>query len=477
LALFRRGKHARRGKKSESLVTFTPALIEVLKTWDGSLRSFGTLYRELAPVRTVVDFLADAVATTSLKLHRRQGGSNPEERDHPAAKMMRRPNPEMTGMALIGGTIRDLAVYSVAYWRKIQTDGAKYVVPLAPEFVNPGPGNVLAPAWFDFFRAGGGPVRLQRDEVIYFRLYHPQDRRIGSSKLEALRPLLAEEIEVSRHRKNFWRNAARREGVIERPYAEAGQVLPEMSEGAWKRFSESWRGRTSGETNAGKTGFLEEGMHWVPDSFSPKEAEFIEGRKFILEATARTYNIPISLLGLTQTATFASQKEFNKALFQQTLPPWYQVIESELQLQLLPWFGEDSDGDLFFEFNVESKLRGSFEEQIEFLAKALGGGATPGFMTLREVRRFFNLPDIDEPRLDDLIVPLNVELVGPEAARQAPEVLRALPAAASRALTLKEALDRQQRSVLSKVGAGGEFDVGRWNRELAAVLTEWKDAG
>ncbi|MES2211015.1 MAG: phage portal protein, partial [Chloroflexota bacterium] len=299
----------RRRRKAASVpVEVAPRLVEILRTFDGTLGSYGTVYRQLAPVRTVVDFLADAVSTTSLKVHRRTASGRPEVRDHPLSVLLRHPNPELTTERLVAGTVRDVAVYGMAYWRKIERGTQKWVVPLPPYRVIPRGGDLLAPSRFDLQIPGQPPVTLSRDEVVLFRTYDPEDRRVGASKLEALRTILAEEVEVSRHRREFWRNAARREGVIKRPLD-----APPWSEDARDRFRESWRGRTAGTRNAGLTGILEEGMDWVPDSFSPKESEFVEGRKFILEATARVFNLQVALLGLTETATFASQKEFSKS--------------------------------------------------------------------------------------------------------------------------------------------------------------------
>lgn len=476
MALFKRERRHRRGQKAAppgTLNTFSPELVEVLRSWDGALASFGTIYRELAPVRTVVDFLADAVSTTALKVYERTPSGRPEDRDSLPARVLRSPNPEMTGVSLVGTTVRDLGVYGVAYWRKI--DEGPWLVPLPPERVIPKGGDLLVPEVFQFARYGAAPLEIPRSEIAYFRLYSPHDRRVGVSKLESLRPILAEEIEVSRHRQYFWRYAARREGVIERP-ADA----PDWDPDARERFRNDWAARTATRRNAGKTAILEDGMKWNPDSFSPKESEFVEGRKFILEAVARAYNVPVSLLGLTNTATFASQREFHKALYQDTLPFWYQILESEIQAQVFPWLGEAADGDLYVEFEVESKLRGSFEEQAQIIAAAVGRP----WMTVAEVRQLFNLPDRGDPLDDEMAIPTNNVSLGTPAPPPQMAPVEDRPAltvvasengaASSRTQRLKSELERQQRTVLARVGAGQTFDVDHWNRQLQSTIAGWE---
>lgn len=457
-------------------VNFTPRLLQVI-AYDGHLASYGSLYRELAPVRTVVDFLADAVSTTSLKVYRRTDSGRPEVRMHPMAVRLREPEPTLSGRALVSQTVHDLGVYGNGYWRLMFLRGdVAAIVPMPPERVVPRGGDLLAATVFDFYPLGSGvPITLSRDEVVHFRLYNPEDRRIGSSKLAALRPILLEEIEASRSRRGFWGNAARQDFILSTDEAE----WPDDKK---DRFAERWRASYTGAERAGRTALLFDGMKPYPISFSAKDAEFIEGRKFVLEAAARVFNIPVSLLSLTETATFASQKEFHKTLYQDTLPPWYQIIESEIATQLAPHFADVED--VYAEFNVESKLRGSFEEQAAVISTSVGRP----WMTVHEARDRMNLPDRADPTDDELAIPTNNVSLGPPTSPPPPSTPPVSPngsgangsampqmAAASRAASLKDALDHQARSVLSRVGAGGSFDVERWNRKLALTVAEWGD--
>lgn len=470
-------KRRRGGAKAAGSVKVTPQLVEVLRLFDGTIGSFGAVYRKLAPVRTVVDFLAEAVATTGLKVYERTEGGRPEVPTHPVAQLLRRPNPEVTTKTLIGGTVRDLGTYGVAYWWKAERLGTRYLVPLEPERMTPGGADLLAPAYWDYAR-GGAPLRIPRSDVVYFRLHNPEDRRIGASKLEALRTILAEEVAASANREFFWKNAARREGIITQDKdAVAMEEGPEL-----ERFREQWRGKTAGAEKAGRTALLLPGMGWIDSAFSPRDAEFVEGRRFILEATCWAFNLPVALLGVVPTATFASQREFHKMLFQDTLPPWYETIQSEIELQLFPWFGlNPATTDLYVEFNVEGKMRGDWEAQVTALNLAIGRP----YMTAKEGRDRMNLPDRGDPTDDWMAVPVNNVIlqdpegeVAPVAAPAAlPGPTPALPAQGSsgRVATLKAALERQQRSVLSRVGAGGEFDSERWNRELADLVARFRE--
>jgi hypothetical protein len=79
------------------------------------------------------------------------------------------------------------------------------------------------------------------------------------------------------------------------------------------------------------------------------------------------------------------------------------MIEDEIQHGLVPWF--TNDPDVYVEFNLEEKLRGSFEEKASQLLDA-GGGP---YMTRNEVRALLNLPRMDDEQADELVITNNMQ--------------------------------------------------------------------
>jgi hypothetical protein len=73
-------------------------------------------------------------------------------------------------------------------------------------------------------------------------------------------------------------------------------------------------------------------------------------------------------------------------LYQDTLGPIYSQIEEALAVQLLDEYGLWETH--YFEFNINEKLKGSFEEQVGSLARAIDGP----WMTPNEGRARVNLP-------------------------------------------------------------------------------------
>jgi HK97 family phage prohead protease len=205
------------------------------------------------------------------------------------------------------------------------------------------------------------------------------------SPLETLRGILAEEYEAGNWREQLWRNGARFPGYIARP-KDAG----DWSDRARSRFVESWKGLYTGDgPGAGGTPVLEDGMTFQATGITPEQAQYLETRKLTREEVAAAFHIPLPMVGILDHATFSNIKEQHQQLYQDTLGPWLSMIAEDLMLQLLPDL--DGSADVYLEFNLAEKMRGSFEEQAATMQTATGGP----WMTRNEARARVNLPAID----------------------------------------------------------------------------------
>lgn len=468
------------------VVSFSPDISSVLRSY-AAWGSYAEIYRHQPNVRTVVDFLARNVGQLTLKLYERVSATDRVHLDeHPVSVILRKPNPGLTPYRLWEGTVADIGIYNRAYWRKLRVGGAGTRV-IGVARVSP---LALLPDWdpttglLRFYRMPHGEI-VMPDEFILFPGYDPLGGE-GLSPLETLRSLLLEEYEAQIARRWFWKNFARKDGVIERPLD-----APEWDDSARTRFREDWEGRMTGAPNSGRTAMLEDGMHWVDSAFSAEESQFIQSRKLLREEVASAYHIPPPMIGILDHGTYANVQESHKQLYQDTMQPLLDRLEQELQLQLLPEFEAfDLQGKQYLEFNIDDKLKGSFEDRSKIAVQA-GGGP---YLTRNEVRAEFNRPRIDKPEYDELIVPANViaggqpspvtPLATPATPPNVPKALEpdgAKAADAAEVAFLKEGRDtytarhlealqktfkRQRNSVLGGKG----FDRLRWDKELSDDL-------
>jgi HK97 family phage portal protein len=448
---------------------------------DDYTADYGAIWRAQSAVRTVVDFLGRNIA--QLGLHQFRRASDTDRKRLTGTGLIRlidKPNPATTRYRLLDALVRDLGIYDRAYWLKMQATNGPSLLRLPPSMVSPVGESWMWPEAFEF-TGSRGKKTYPADQVVHFRGYDPDGDLAGTSPIESLRRILAEEYEAGRMREQTLRNGARASGYLERPTG-----APAWSDGARERFRQAWRSQyAGGGPEAGGTPILEDGMKFVSASQTAEQLQYVEARKLTREEVAAAYFIPPPMVGILDHATFSNVKEQHKHLYQDTLGPWLSMIAEELNLQLLADF-EDSTNS-YLEFNLAEKLRGSFEEQADQLQQAVGGP----WMTRNEARATQNMPAVEGG--DELIVPLNV-ITGGQANPQdsAPDTgTLAGPARRTKAAAVRTKADpdadardtladvfaaffrRQRKAVLSAIGAGGAWwDAKRWDKELTKDLYE-----
>jgi len=428
-----------------------------LSEWQSA--TYEALWRAQPQVRTVTSFLARNIAQLGVHVFRRLDDDDRERlAGHPLAATLGRPMPDMTTYELLDALVLDLTIYDNAYWLKLaRTDGGLGLLRLPPRRVSPTGDNWL---FAEGYRVDGprGYVDYAADQVVHFRGYNPTDPRLGVSPLETLRRTLAEESASLEAREQTWRNGARMTGFLNRP-----KDAPDWERNKGReRFVAGWREYVGAGPHAGGTPILEDGMTYQPVQLSPKDAEYLGARKLTREEVASAYHVPLPMVGILDHATFSNIKEQHRQLYQDTLGPWLQLVTQRIELRLLPDFADTAD--VYVEFNLAEKLRGSFEEQATTLQTAVGGP----WMTRNEARARNNLPPADGA--DELIVPLNVVTGG-----QASPTDSAPDGAA--AFTRSGRKSESGRG-FKAAGPGGSGDwPGRYEKTLAAFFARQQEAG
>jgi len=457
-----------------------------ISLYDGLSFDYATLYKTQPNVRVCVDFLARNIAQLGLHVYRRKDNNDRERLiDHPFAQLFSTPLPaqyKVSRYRLIESLVGDLGVYYNAFWLKIRSDKKTTgLLRIPPEYVNVT--GSLNPTGYEI-TIGYETKLFSPDEVVHFRGYNAVKAVTGLSPLETLRRILAEEHASGDYRENFWQNAARMNGVVERPI-----TAPEWSDSARQRFKKEFEALYSGSAASGKTAVLEEGMQWKAISFNPQESEYLSGRKLTREECARAYHIPPPLVGILEHATYSNISEQHKMLYTDVIGPWMALIEEDIDLQVKPDF--DDVDNVYIEFNVAEKMQGDFETQTRSLQSAIGRP----WMTANEGRGIMNLPRIDGG--DVLVTPLNV-LTGGQASPNdsAPKEKQAEFKADEEHFSmvfpylqekyeekwrnlLVKTFIRQQNAVLPKVKNMLDinllWDTERWNTEVAKdfVALSW----
>lgn len=421
--------------------------------WSGYAYSYATIYRTQPNVRTVVDFLSRNIAQLGLHAFRRISDTDRERlANFPVMQWLRRPNPATTRYRLFESLMGDMGVYFNAFWLKVRAGGGTIgLVRLPPDQVEVEGG--MFPSLYRWILANGDVGEFPPSEIVHFNGYDPCNPFMGLSPLETLRRILLEEISAQDYRAFYWRNHARMDGVIERD-KDQKPWTPEQ----FKSWREQWTTAQAGRENTGKTAVLMPGMSWKDRSFSAKDSELTSARKLSREEVTRAYHIPLPMAGILDHATFSNIKEQHKNLYQDALGPWLVMIEEELERQLLPEVSNADD--VYFEFNISEKLKGSFEEQAEAITKLVGRP----IMTANEARARLNLPAMDDETADELAQPLNTSTPS-QGSAAAPDDRTSAQIVALHRVRQSARLDK-----LDPEERPGAFNLTRYNTELTTDL-------
>lgn len=442
--------------------------------------SMEDLWRTQPHLRTVVSFLSRNIAQLGLHEFERVSDTDRQRvRDSVVAGLLASPNESQTTYDLVAALVADMALYDTAYWWVTGDDNrpSGWRVDVIPPswVINQGGGTVFAPAWYDVQPNGdrGPGVKAQRipaDQVVAFPGWNPGVPSEGSSAVDALRMVLAEQIHAYIYRQQLWQRAGRVGDVLTRP---AGV---EWSDGARDRFSQEWRAQWTGDDGpkSGGTPILEDGMTLNKTRFSAHEEEWVEAAKLSLSTVAQVYHVNPTMIGLLDNANFSNVREFRRMLYGDTLGPTIAMIESRLNGFLLPMVGEQSNR--YLEFNISEKLQGSFEEQTSALQSSVGRP----WMTADEARALLNMPSLGGDA-EALVTPLNVLVGGQASPRDSSPKSLGVQTKERAPETREEQIGRvvesffkrQESVVLSALGTKADpdwWDAKRWDKELSDDL-------
>ena len=446
--------------------------------------SASELYKTQPALRAVISFLADNVAGLPLKCYVRQpDGGRKRDRDSALALALSNPNEWTTGHELIRATVSEYLLNDDAFWLTLPADnesGWKLVV-LPTEWVKPKTLDGLSADYIKVKSQYCDELEIRPEDYLRFAGWSPYGTAMSSSRIDALKQILSEQISAWQFRNGVWKNGGRVTQWISRP------ADTPWGDGARDRFAKSWKSKFAGDdgTDTGGTPLLEDGMRLEQMSFNAREAQWAEATKLSREDVCAVYHVNPGLIYHTDAQTYASAKDNARALYSDTLAPLLDMIEERINGFLVPRLGLDSSH--YCEFDLDAKLQGSFEERAQVMQSSVGAP----WLTRNEARALLNLPAIEGG--DELVTPLNVttggqaspnDVDGVSGGYNAAQVstkaagisIKSAPTdddAEEIAATLRKFFKRQSRSVsqrIAKKDYADWWDADRWERELAEDL-------
>lgn len=235
------------------------------------------------------------------------------------------------------------------------------------------------------YRYDGEGKPLTSDEIIHIvDLILPGELK-GLSRVEKLKQSLGLNIALSDYAARFFGTGASASGVIEFP----GNLTAEQAKQLADGFDSRHR---NGSRRAHKTGVLSGGAKFVATQTDPEKSQALESRKFAVEEIARAFNVPLHLMGVPGTASYASVEQNALQFVSMTLRPLAEKVEAAFS-RLLP-------GDAFIKFNFADLLRADIEARV----RSYSVGSQAGFYSTNDIRRFEDMEPVEQG--DQYRVPL-----------------------------------------------------------------------
>lgn len=286
-------------------------------------------------VYACVNVRASNLAGLPLRIYTVDGnGDRNEVTKGPLIALLRKVNPYWTLARLLNMTEQSMGVWGECFWA---LDGIRRGQPseiwwLPADCVKVHPHKTEYISHFTYEPPGsGGRIRLERDDVVWFRYPNPANEYQGLSPLAAAR-IAADTASAAMHSNfNIFRNGMGAAGFIT-PDGDKQLTKDQVTD-----LAEMMDRRFRGVDKAHRMGVLSMPVSFKQVSMTPKDAEFLGALNWSLEDIARAYHVPIDKIGGKRT--YQNVEESELVFWNDCLVPEARMIASEITEQLLPKFG------------------------------------------------------------------------------------------------------------------------------------------
>jgi|SRR5882757_896234 len=309
------------------------------------------MYSSVGTLFAVVNRLANDTSAVCWKLYRKtDGNSKTEDRveviDHPALKLLNKPNPFMTRQEFIEVIQQHIDLTGEAWLQVASSDFAAMPLqlwPLRPDRVSISVDTTEFLTGYVYTTPDGMKIPLDKEDVIGLRMPDPLNLYRGVGPVSSILTDLDSSRLAAEWNRNFFKNSANPGGVIEVP--------DRLSDEHFQELMLRWREQHKGTQNAHVASILEGGMKWVPYSINMRDLQFAELRQVSATQILQAFGFPKFKLGdvtdVNRANAVASETMYARSL----LKPRLERIKQALNNDLLPLFGASGMG---VEFDYDS---------------------------------------------------------------------------------------------------------------------------
>jgi len=264
--------------------------------------------------------------------------------DHPFLKVLSRPNPWQSGAELVDAFVAYLKIAGDAFLEGVELDGdIRELYALRPDRMKAIAGRRGYPEAWTYSVDGSSSYRFEMDAgpgsqlpIMHVREFNPLDDWYGMSPVSAAAFAIDVHNAAGGYNKALLDNSASPSGAL--VYKGAADSDGALTDEQFQRLKGQLEENHSGPKNAGKPLLLEGGLEWQAMGMSPREMEFVLGKREAAREIALAFGVPPMLLGIPGDNTYSNYSEANRAFHRQSVLPLLDRICDALSNWLQPTY-------------------------------------------------------------------------------------------------------------------------------------------
>jgi HK97 family phage portal protein len=257
--------------------------------------------------------------------------------DHPILDLFSAVNATMNRFDLWENTELFLELTGNSYWFIVNNSfgipGNIWVLPAQNMSVVPSKTEYISGY---LYSKGFDKIPFNKEEIIHFRFPNPANAYYGLSPVAAAGSAISLNNSIRVSESALLKNNARPEGVL--------SSEDSLDETEFKRLKEEYR-NYSGPSKVGKILLLERGLTYTPLTLSPRDMQYLQGRRMNLQEIAAIFGVPMTKIDPSEVR--ANNRAADAEYAKDTIEPRLTRIEEKLNEQLLPRY----DPNLFVAYD------------------------------------------------------------------------------------------------------------------------------